>query len=45
MRQCFGEREGQHQKNIEDDKGDLEKFLWDQLPDAKTGIDDQRRAE
>ena len=45
MGQHFGKREGQYQKNIDGNEKDLEKILRDQLPDAKTGIDDQRCAE
>jgi len=45
MGQCFSDREGQHEKTIEDNEKDFEKPLRDQLPDSKTGIDYQRRAK
>jgi hypothetical protein len=42
---CPGEREGQYEKNIEDNEKGFEKPLRDQLPDAKPSIDYQRRAK
>jgi hypothetical protein len=43
--QRLGNREGEHEKNIDDNEKDLEKPLGDQPPDAETGIDDQGRKE